>query len=110
MFVRTTDHPFTDLRVVLHAPTPGALSRARRNAANLAQAVPGMTVRILVNGEAVGAALDEPNDDADRLTLVCPISLERIGRMAGAPFTVLGVPGVLALAKMQSEGWQYVRA
>jgi uncharacterized protein len=100
----------SELRVVLHAPTGGALVRARRNATNLVQESPGTAVHILVNGEAVAAALDEPDIEMDRLTLVCPNSLKRIGRAAAQPLTVLQEPGVLALARMQSDGWRYIRA
>lgn len=71
-----------ELRIVLHAPTAGALARARRNAANLTHEAPGTAVHILVNGEAVAAALDEPDEAAGRLTLVCPNSLKRIGQTA----------------------------
>lgn len=98
------------LRVLLHAPTAGALKRARSNAANLARAAPAPLVRIVVNGEAVAAALDEPEAVSDALTLVCPHTLRKIGRSAGAPLTVLGEGAVLALAKLQTEGWCYVRA
>lgn len=98
------------LRIVLHAPTPAALARARRNAANLAQAAPDTTVRILLNAAAVAAALDEPDQALDRLTLVCPNSLKAIGRSASEPLTVLQGPGVLELARMQAEGWRYIRA
>ena len=98
------------LRIVLHAPTVGALARARRNASNLAQEAPDADVHILVNGEAVAAALDDPDEALDRVTLVCPNSLKRLGRTAAQPLTVLQEPGVLALARMQSEGWQYIRA
>lgn len=98
------------LRIVLHAPTAGALVRARRNATNLAQEAPDVTVRILVNGEAVAATLDNPDETLDQATLVCPNSLKRIGRTAAQPLTALQEPGVLALARMQSEGWQYIRA
>ena len=100
----------SELQIVLHAPTAGALARARRTAANLAEEAPGTTVRILVNGEAVAAALDAPDDPMDRLTLVCPNSLKRIGRTASEPLTVLQAPGVRELARMQSDGWKYIRA
>ncbi|VTU31539.1 hypothetical protein H6CHR_03619 [Variovorax sp. PBL-H6] len=100
----------TELQIVLHAPTANALSRARRNVANLTAEAPGATVRIVVNGEAVAAALDNPDETFDRLPLVCPNSLKRIGRPAAPPLRVLPESGVLALARQQSEGWQYIRA
>lgn len=98
-----------ELRIVLHAPTVGALARARRNATNLAHEAPYATVRILVNGEAVASTLDNPDEALDRVTLVCPNTLKRIGRSAAHPLTVLQEPGVLALARMQAEGWRYIR-
>lgn len=98
-----------EIRIVLHAPTPGGLDRARRNLGNVLQAMPDATVRILVNGDGVAAALDTPDPAADALTLVCPTTLKRLGRSAEAPLTVLEVPGVVALANLQIEGWQYIR-
>jgi uncharacterized protein len=98
------------LKIVLHAPTPGALARARSNAANLQKLHPAPEVRIVLNADAVAAALDQRDAAADPLTLLCPNTLQRIGRSAGAPFTVLEEGSVLALARMQAEGWQYIRA
>lgn len=103
----TNDQP---LRIVLHAPTPGALKRARSNAANLARATHPPLVRIIVNAEGVAAALDQPDQVADALTLVCPNTLQKIGRTAAAPLTVLEEGSILAIARMQREEWCYVRA
>lgn len=100
----------SELRIVLHAPTPGALARARSNAANLLKASPALQVRIVLNAEAVGAALDAPDALGDPLTLLCPNTLARLGRPAREPLVVLGEGAVLALARMQQEGWSYVRA
>lgn len=98
------------VRIVLHAPTPGALKRARSNAGNLARATPAPLVRIVVNGEAVAAALDQPDAATDAATLVCGNTLLKIGRTAGAPLTILEEGAVLAIARLQREGWCYVRA
>ena len=98
------------LKIVLHAPTPGALARARSNAANLKKHSRPPEVRILLNADAVAAALDQPDEAADGLTLLCPNTLQRIGRQARAPLTVLQEGSVLALARMQGEGWRYIRA
>jgi len=98
------------LRIVLHAPTASALARARSNAANLAKGAPETAIRIVVNAEAVSAVLDMPDASADGLTLVCHNTLTKIGREARPPLTVLSEGAVLALAKMQCEGWCYVRA
>lgn len=100
----------TPLKIVLHAPTPGALARARSNASNLMKQSPAPEVRILLNADAVAAALDNPDEAADRLTQLCPNTLQRIGRQARAPLTVLQEGSVLALARMQGEGWRYIRA
>lgn len=97
-------------RILLHAPTPGALKRARSNAANLLAADPQLLVRIVVNAEGVTAALDEPSAATDAITLVCRNTLDRLGRTAAAPLTVLEEGAVLALARMQREGWSYIRA
>lgn len=100
----------SDPRILLHAPTAGALLRARSNAANLTRGAPGVAVRIVVNADAVAATLDTPDAAADALTLVCPNTLARIGREARTPLTVLPEGAVLAIARMQGEGWCYVRA
>ena len=99
-----------ELKIVLHAPTPGALARARSNAANLLKHTPAPEVRILLNADAVAAALDHPDEATDGLTLLCPNTLGRIGRSARSPLTVLPEGSVLALARMQGEGWRYIRA
>jgi len=100
----------TELNILLHAPTPSALVRARNNAANLAKDAPHAIVRIVVNAEAVAAALDMPNAAADPVTLVCPNTLAKLGRSVRPPLTVLNEGAVLALAKMQLEGSIYMRA
>lgn len=98
------------LKIVLHAPTPGAVGRARSNAANLRKEHPAAEVRIVVNADAVREVLDAPDQASDPLTLVCPNTLARMGRSAPAPLTVLAQGAVLALARMQAEGWCYIRA
>lgn len=97
-------------RILLHAPTADALIRARSNAANIAKGAPHRIVRIVVNAEAVAAALNAPDAIADVLTWVCPNTLTKIGRTAPSPLTVLSEGAVLAIAGMQMEGWCYVRA
>jgi uncharacterized protein len=98
------------IQILLHAPSAAALQRARSNAANLARAVPPPLVRIVVNGDAVAATLDQPDAASDALTLVCPNTLQKIGRTAAAPLTILDRGAVLAIAHMQRKGWCYVRA
>ncbi len=99
-----------DLRVLLHAPSAAALLRARSNAANLAKDAPLALVRIVINGAAVAAALDDPNPVADAVTLVCPNTLRTIGCDALAPLTALESGAIFALTTMQRDGWCYVRA
>ncbi|HWI83720.1 hypothetical protein [Ramlibacter sp.] len=98
------------IRIVLHAPTAAALKRARSNAGNLQAAQPRPLVRIVVNAEAVAAALDEPSPAADAITLVCRNTLNKLGRSAPAPLAILEEGAVLGLARMQREGWSYIRA
>lgn len=102
-----TSHP---IRIVLHAPTAAAVTRARNNAANLLKQPAPVEVRIVVNAEAVLNVLDEPDPAGDSLTHVCPNTLSRIGRMAPDPLTVLDEAAVLAIARMQADGWHYIRS
>jgi len=98
------------LRIVLHAPTAAALTRARSNANNIAADDPAADVRIVVNGDAVAAVLEAPDAILDARTLVCPNTLGRMGRAAPSPLVVLPRGAALSLALMQREGWCYVRA
>ena len=47
---------------------------------------------------------------ADRITFVCPHTLARIGRYAPQPLAVLEESAVLAIARMQADGWHYIRS
>jgi len=98
------------LRIVLHAPTAAALTRARNNANHIAADDPAAEVCIVVNSDAVAAVLDAPDAILDRRTLVCPNTLGRMGRDAPPPLVVLAQGAALSLALMQREGWCYVRA
>lgn len=98
----------TLLRLVIHAPTAAALDRARRNALNLRKARPDAEIRIVVNGDAVAAALDHPDPPTDSLLRLCGNSLSRLGRTAGGLTVVTA--GVLDIAESQAEGWGYMRA
>lgn len=98
------------VKILLHAPSPSAVARARSNAANLAKESASLQVRIVVNGtDAVSFLLDTP-DQADTVTLICPNTLRRLEKSAPSPLTILGEGAVLAIAHMQQEGWLYVRA
>jgi uncharacterized protein len=98
------------IRIVLHAPTASAMARARNNAANLLKQSTPVEVRIVVNADAVQAVLDAPDRAADGLTLVCPNTLSRIASAAPEPLIVLDEAAVLAIARMQAEGWHYIRS
>lgn len=99
----------TGLRVVIHAPTPGALARARSNARNLLAARPEAHVLILANAGGVAAALEAPDADTDAYLRLCANTLAR--QSLTAPAGIATVPAVIvALAEFQAEGWQYVRA
>lgn len=99
----------TDLvRLVIHAPTPGALERGRRNLANLLKAAPDAQVELLVNAGAVAAALATP-DATDSHLRLCQNSLNA-GQLV-APQGLWVVPvAVLHIAQRQQEGWSYLRA
>ncbi len=103
-------NPMTDLKVILHAPSATALQRARNNALNLRREVPAADVRIIVNAEAVGAALDQQHPETDASTWICPNTLARLNRENRAPLRVLERGAVLELVRLQQRGWQYIRA
>lgn len=97
------------LRVLMHAPTPGAVARARNNAVNLMAAAPDAEIRIIVNAEGVAAALDAPHPATDNFTMICATTLKRTGRAVRSPLQTVPV-SVLAIALMLQEGWSYIRA
>lgn len=99
----------TPLSVVIHAPEPEALMRARSNARNLLKAAPDARCEIVVNAGAVAAALDQPDPETDALLRICDNTLAHIGRNAPANLTVVEA-AVVHLAKRQHDGWQYIRA
>jgi intracellular sulfur oxidation DsrE/DsrF family protein len=97
------------MKVVFHAPTPGALTRARSNAKNLLRARPDAQVRIVVNADAVAALEDSGDPQTDPMIRVCENTLARQGR--AAPPGMATVPAaVVALAELQAEGWAYIRS
>lgn len=101
-----------DTRVVLHAPTPQALARARGNLKNLMTAHPGLQVWIVVNAQAVQAVLDQPDAMGPALThvLLCPNTLKNNGITAPEHIQVLPMGAVEAMARMQQNGWVYIRS
>jgi len=98
------------LKVILHAPSSGALERARNNATNLKRQRSDVEVRIIANAEAVAAALDVPHPGADGFTWLCPNTLARINREGRQPLRVLAGAAVLEIAELQGNGWVYIRA
>lgn len=97
-------------KILLHAPTAAALARARSNLNNLRQRQRAPEVRIVINAEAVAAALDNADAAADAQTHVCGNTLRKIGRSAPPPFQVIEDGAILAIAQWQAEGWTYIRA
>ncbi len=97
------------MRIVIHAPTAGALKRARSNLKNLLAARPDAEVRIIANADAVKAATESPDPSCDAHVCLCENTLARMDMKA--PEGVATVPaGVEEIARLQSEGWIYIRA
>jgi uncharacterized protein len=96
------------IRLVIHAPTAGALERARRNAANLRRAHGDAELEIVVNSTAVAAALgvSDPTDDC---LVICGNTLAATGAQAKAGMRVVPA-AVLHIVKRQFDGWAYMRA
>lgn len=96
------------IQLLIHAPTPASLDRARRNAANLKKADPQARVEIVANAGAVAAALAEPHPTDEHLVL-CQNTLTATG--ATAPAHLQTAPAaVLHIAQRQADGWAYMRA
>lgn len=98
------------LKVVLHAPTPDAMQRARNNASNLLREVPDAQIKIIANAQAVFFALDTLHDVTDVVTWLCPNTLQLANRQTREPLQVLPHAAVLELAQLQQDGWLYIRA
>jgi NitT/TauT family transport system ATP-binding protein len=95
--------------VVLHAPTPGALTRARRNLANLLAEAPHAEVRLIANGGAVAAALAAPEPASDGHLWLCRRTLAREA-LDPSPHLATVDAAVHEIARLQSAGWAYIRA
>lgn len=96
------------LSLVIHAPTPTSLDRARRNAANLKKLAPDARVEIVLNAAAVAAALAEPHA-TDEYVVLCQNTLTATGAVPPEGFRVASA-AVLHIAQRQAEGWGYLRA
>lgn len=99
-----------EMKVLLHAPTPTGLERARNNAANLKRAQPEAQVRIIANAQAVVVALDVAHPELDALTWICPNTLRNINRENRVPLNVLADPAIVEMVRLQQEGWVYIRS
>ena len=99
-------------RIALHAPTAQALARARGNFKNLTAAQPEAEVWIVANAQAVQAVVDAPEamEAALPRVLLCPNTLKNNGLSAPANVQVLPMGAVEALARMQADGWLYIRS
>lgn len=98
----------TPIRLLIHAPTPGALERARRNLANLLKAAPDAEVELVANAGAVAAALEHPGP-LDAYLRLCRNTLEA-NALTAPPDTVVVPAAVLHIAQRQAQGWAYMRA
>jgi len=97
------------LQLVIHAADEASLARARSNARNLLAAAPDARCEIVVNAEAVPAAIDLRDPLTDGLLILCGNTLRKKGLKA--PVDLATVPAaVLHLAERQAAGWQYIRA
>lgn len=97
-------------RVILHAPTPGALERARSNARNLLKDIPEAQIRIIANAQAVNACVEGAEHDCDHYTYLCPNTLRNQSLTAPERFKTLGQGAITALVQFQAENWIYIRA
>ena len=97
------------MKILLHAPTEGALRRARSNFRNLVRDNPAVEVRIIANADAVPAALEERDLEADRVLALCENSL-RARNLAAPEGSRTVAVAMRAIAELQQDGWIYIRA
>ena len=97
------------MKVLFHAATPEALTRARANAVSLRQSNGEAAVVIIANGSAVAAALADPDPKTDSWLVLCAASMMEQG--LATPTTIETTPdGIFLIAKMQRKGWAYLHA
>ncbi|AZG07634.1 hypothetical protein EGT29_06970 [Pigmentiphaga sp. H8] len=96
------------IKLVIHAPTPAALERGRRNVANLLKADGQAQVELVANAGAVAAALGQP-DATDVHLRLCANTLAANGLTTPDGIAVVEA-AVLHIARRQAEGWAYMRA
>jgi intracellular sulfur oxidation DsrE/DsrF family protein len=97
------------MRVLLHAPTAGALMRARSNLRNLRAANPDAEILIVANADGVAAAIAARDPETDSAVRLCANTLR--ARRLDAPADLATIPAAVEmLARLQAEGWIYIRA
>ena len=98
------------IRLLIHAPTPEALTRARSNARNLLAAAPEAEVEIVVNAAGARAAVEgPPTPQGETDPVLCRNSIVNMGLTAPEGARVVDA-AVLHIARRQAEGWAYMRA
>lgn len=97
------------MNILLHAPSVDALRRARSNARNLLAIHPDARVRIVTNAEGAIAACRDRDPHTDPLLTVCENTLR--ARCLSAPPHLQKTPAAIELiARLQQQGWLYIRA
>lgn len=97
------------MKLIIHAPTAAALTRAKRNLQNLVKADRSVEIELVINGEAVATEMTNPDDEFRDYLVVCENSLA--AAKLDAPANVKKTPAaILHILKRQSEGWAYFRA
>lgn len=95
-------------KLIFHAPTANALTRARKHIDNVLKATSDCSIELVVNAEATAYAIKHPAP-TDNYLRVCKNSLTAQKLVAPANLQIVDV-AVLHIAQRQAEGWAYVRA
>jgi intracellular sulfur oxidation DsrE/DsrF family protein len=96
-------------KIVLHAPTENALTRARGNARNALKAWPDAEIEIVVNADAVRLAVAGSDPETDPMLRICKNSLT--AQAIECPGTIRTVSAAMThIAERQANGWRYIRA
>jgi len=98
-----------NMRLVLHAPTAAALTRARSNARNLLARRSDTKILIVVNADGVAAIGSGGDAETDAMIRICENTLR--SRNLAFPEHLKTIPAAIeTLAELQAEGWIYIRA
>lgn len=95
--------------LIIHAPTEGALKRARSNYRNYRKLNPDVKIVIVVNGPAVKTVIDLPEEGTDSVLLLCENSL-KAQNLTTPPNVKTTQAAIVSMDEMQMAGWRYVRA